>query len=120
MFKDRKEELRRLEEELLLEDEADSPQELPEDDPENTYLDDTDDFGQETEETYYNYSNGYGAYNAYNSDVTDEDLEEYSKKVYGNTGERKNRGLLILTLILLSAILCTLAWCYLRYKGVMQ
>ena len=120
MFKDQKEELRRLEEELLLEEEADCPEDLPEEDPEDAYLDDPDDFGQETDETYYNFSNGYGAYNAYNSDVTDEDMEEYSKKVYDDPSERKNRRLLILALILLSAILCTLAWCYLRYQGVIQ
>ncbi len=122
MFKDRKEELRRLEEELLLEAEIEAQEALlqQELDEAEALLDDPDDFGEETEETYYNYNNGYGEnFDAYNTDISDEDLEEYSQEVYrGNTGSG-NRGLVILALCLTAAILAVIAWCALRFSGVL-
>ena len=123
MFRDRKEELRRLEEELLLEEELEAREALLQQEPEEAeaLLDDPDDFGEETEETYYNYGNGYGepVFDAYNTDFSDEDLEEYSEDVYrGSTGSG-NRGLVILALCLTAAILAVIAWCALRFSGVL-
>ena len=129
MFKDRKEELRRLEEELLLEAEIEQQEALlqQELDEAEALLDDPDDFGEETEETYYNYSNGYGEalggygqdFDAYNTDFSDEDLESYSEEVYrGHTGSG-NRGLVILAVCLTVAILGVIAWCALRFSGVL-
>jgi len=117
MFKDRKEELHRLEEELLWEEEAARlEEELEEADP---LLDDPDDYGEETEETYYNYYNQYGTANAYNADLTDADLDAFSEQVYEGKVRRRHRRLIVLALTLLAAIMCVLAWCALRFTGVL-
>lgn len=121
MFKDKKEELRRLEAELLLEAQAEAEDarleaELEEAD---ALLDDSCDYGEESEETYYNYSNRYGSYRAYNTDRTDEDLEEYSDQVYE---EKKDTGigrLLGLAACLLAGIVVMLGWCVLKFKGIL-
>ena len=117
MFKDKKEELRRLEEALLMEDEPEEEAQLPEEEP-DVLSDDEYDFGEESEETYHNYSNRYGRVRAYNNDTTEEDLDAYSDDVY-NSENRKSMGCLSLLAVgLLVAIAIALGWCYLRYKGI--
>lgn len=121
MFKDKKEELRRLEEELLLEEEKEAEEARLEEELEeaDALLEDESDYGEESEETYYNYSNRYGNVRAYNNDHTDEDLDAYSDDVY-HSGDRKSIGCLsVLAVTLLVAIALVLGWCYLRFKGIL-
>ena len=112
MFKDTRKELQRLEAELLQEEAAEQ-----EEQEQDALLDDPDDFGEDTPEIYQNYSNHYGRIKAYNTDVTDEDLEEYSEEVYR---PRKRTDLLVLSAIamaLVAGILCVLAYWALRLWG---
>lgn len=119
MFKDKKEELSRLEAELLLEAEAEEEdarleEELEEDE---ALLDDENDYGQETNETYFNYSNRYGQIKAYNNDTADGDLDAYSNAVY--EGKKKGVGCItLLTMLLLVAVVLALGWYVLRFKGI--
>ena len=129
MFRDRQEELDRLQEQLLEED----PEELEEEyeDEDEEYLDaEVDDLlaandQGENPQTYNNYSNDYGrqlrnyasGYKAYNSDRTDEDLEEYSQQVHHPQKEKGITGLLILAMLLLLGIGGVLAWMLMRMKG---
>ena len=73
MFRDASEELERLQAELLAEEESENSQEPPEDQEKYEEFEDYDE-----PESYQNYANGY---NAYNTDISDEDLEEYSEDV---------------------------------------
>ena len=92
MFRDRKEELDRLEAALQASEEECSQEEA---------------FSEE--ETLPDFD-------AYNSDLTDEDLEEYSEAVY--EGSRpKGLGLLAFLLAALSVVLLALAWWLLKYGG---
>ncbi len=127
--KDKEEELQRLQQELLA-------QEEPVEDilPEEEYLDDdlVDTLLEEDTKTgaagvYQNFSNGYGkdlrnfasGYKAYNSDKTDTDLESYSEAVR----EPKKSGGLILFLLILMGLLCVTAAAlvvyYLRLGGIL-
>lgn len=119
MFKDKKEELRRLEEELLLEGQLEEEEARLEAELEEAQqlLDDEGDYGQTTEETYYNYSNRYGKVRAYNNDRADTDLDAYSHDVYAG----KKRGISSLTALavcLLTGIAVVLGWLVLKYKGI--
>lgn len=121
MFKDKKEELRRLEEALLLEaqqeeEEAQLEEELEE---AEALLESETDYGEESEETYYNYSNRYGRVRAYNNDTSDEDMDAYSDDVYNSENTKGLGGLTILAVCLLVAIVFVLGWCFLRYKGIL-
>lgn len=121
MFKDKKEELRRLEEELLLEaqleeEEARLEEELEEAD---ALLESETDYGEESEQTYYNYSNRYGKLRAYNNDTTDEDLDAYSDEVYTDKKEKGTMGLVLLAAGLLVGIVLVLGLFVLRFKGIL-
>lgn len=132
MFRDAKEELARLEAELLATERAEENDALleaflreedGEEDPLEDYLeDDVDfedmDFGDHPGMVYQNYSNNYGRNPqpraAYNSDRTDEDLNVYSDEVY--QGQKDNiRGLLITALVLLGGIFAVLLFWVFRY-----
>ena len=120
MFKDKKEELSRLEAELLMEAQAEEEDARLEAELEEAaaLLDDENDYGEESEETYYNYSNRYGKVRAYNNDTSDGDLEAYSNDVYSG-GKKKGIGCLtLLALALLVAIVFVLGWFVLRFKGI--
>lgn len=108
MFKDKKEELQRLEAALLEEE----PEEETED-----YLDADTDFGEETEETYYNYSNHYGCYDAYNPDISNEALEDYTDEVLQGKKDRLIPVLWVVAMGLLAGIFCVLAWWAVRFLG---
>ena len=115
MFKDTQEELKRLEAELLAQEQEEKALEAqPEDDREQPTV-------------YSNYSNRYGrdlrnyasGYRAYNTDRSDPELEAYSETVQQPDGER-SRGVLPLALtalVLLTAIVAVLAWLTLRVRG---
>lgn len=96
MFRDKDEELARLEEELL---EQDAPEEVPDDEEEA-------------------YEPPVQNVRAYNGDAADVDLEEFSDAVYTPTRNR-NTGLFALLFLLLCGIFCVLAWWILRYRGVL-
>ena len=100
MFRDKDEELARLEEELL---EKDTPQEVSEED------------SDDEEEEYESFD---GRLRAYNGDAADVDLEDFSDAVYTPTHNR-HTGLFALLFLLLCGIFCVLAWWILRYKGVL-
>ena len=93
MFRDTQKELARLEAELL----AEEPEELTE---QNT----------EPEEVPH--------YRVYNTDITDEDLEEFSEEVR-STGERSLSGFLTVLLCLLTAGLVALVVLFLREEGIL-
>ena len=97
MFRDRDEELNRLE--AALQDDGD--EELPE---------------EEYEEEEDGEEDTLPDFDAYNSDITDDDLEEFSEAVY--EGNQKRRlGLLAFMLAAVCVALATLAWCLLKYGG---
>lgn len=118
MFKDKKEELSRLEAELLLEAQAEEEEARLEKELEaaEALLDDENDYGEESEETYYNYSNRYGKIKAYNNDTADGDLDAYSEAVY--EGRKKTGCLTLLAVALLVAIVFVLGLFVLRFKGI--
>ena len=94
MFRDRDEELDRLEAAL----QEDPEEELSEEEYEDEEEEDLPDF------------------DAYNSDTTDGDLEEFSEAVY--EGNRKSRlGLLAFMLAAVCVMLAILAFCLLKYGG---
>lgn len=129
MFRDAKEELDRLQEQLLEEEE-----DLPEEDddegdgdfPAEKQLDDLldEDTAIPDAPVYRNFSNDYGrglrnfasGYRAYNGDKTDTDLDEYSEEVY--SGKKKNSGCCAGVLVLLLAAAAAVAvWWYLQGGG---
>ena len=124
MFKDKKEELKRLAEALM---EADAPTQVippleqPEEAPaeEEILPEEPYTFGKETPATYYNYANNYGRVPVRNTDHTDTDLEEFSDAVYEDPEPKGIRGLSILAACLLLAIAGVLAYYILRFKGVL-
>ena len=95
MFKDKKEELQRLEEALLLEaqQEEEEAQQKAELEEAEALLDDPDDFGEIDAEAYRNYANQYGQVKAYNTDRTDAQLEspENQSKSFGTGGSLTGR-----------------------------
>ncbi len=120
MFKDKKEELSRLEAELLLEAQAEEEEARLEAELEEAeaLLDDESDYGEESEETYYNFSNRYGKVRSYNTDTADGDLEAYSDMVYEGKKDKSIGTLTLLAAALLVAIVFVLGWCALRFKGI--
>lgn len=95
MPKDTDEELQRLESWLLAEEEEEAPQE-PSPAPLHSY--------------------GAGC-KIYNSDRTDEDLEEFSEKVFAPKKDNLT-GLMLIFVLLCLGIVCVLSWWLLRWKGV--
>ncbi len=78
MFRDASEELERLQAELLSEDEPEEALSPPPEE-EFPYEEEYEEsFPQEDDPVYPNYANGY---RAYNTDISDEDLEDYSEQV---------------------------------------
>ena len=121
MHKDTKEALQRLEAELLGDEELNH---LPDDDELDALLEeflrepDEEEAPRQSRTVYQNYSNGYGTgrigYQAYNTDVTDEDLDEYSDDVYEPQKESLT-GLLITAALLLLGIAGVLLWWGIRF-----
>ncbi len=130
MFKDRNEELQRLEQALLEEDEtmvftpveaAEPEEDMAEEDgllAEETLDELLDDVAPgKASVAYQNFSNDYGkAYTAYNSDVTDEDLDEYCEQVL-EPPKPSYTGLVILACLLALGILGFVIFMLLRAGG---
>ena len=102
MAKNMNDELRRLADGLLAEDEEAKQSDALED----FFLEDNDTTPADVQVPYRNFANGYQARTNQPSDV---DLERYSEEVYG--GKRpSNKPLIILALILLSCNIALLCW----------
>ena len=126
MFRDQEEELQRLQQELLAQEEPETEEEdedLLEDAELDALLKDTR--PSEDRMIYQNYSNGYGkdlrnyasGYQAYNTDNLDTDLDEFSRQV--REPQRKN-GPLVAAMLLAVAILVVVCWILWRYWGLLQ
>ncbi len=108
MFKDKEEELKRLQQ--LLQDAEE------EEDPEEEFEEAaTEEEPEEEPVIYHNYANRYGRISIYNNDTSDADLEEYSDEVY----KAKNKtGILVLVAIALAlaaGIMGVLSWWAAKY-----
>ena len=120
MFKDRDEELWRIQQALL----AEEPEEESDEDadflPEETTI-------SNGSGVYKNFSNSYGAslrnyasgYRAYNRDKTDDDLEEYSQDVWEGKPKGRLTGLVVAIVLLSLGILGILAFWAVRYGGIL-
>ena len=135
MFKDTQEELERLEEELLAEEE---PEELPEAEPEEWDFSQFDQDVFDQDEPTMIYPGGAHRFQqeldeaqrrpkstppvrARNTDRTDEDLEAYSDQVW-DPDSGKDRGLTylaILAVVLTAALVLVVAWWVLRFRGML-
>ena len=120
MSRDTDEELQRLQDALLQEDEeketvCEEDETLP-----NIVTDDT--FRIPDAGVYQNFSNDYGknlrnyatGYNAYNADKTDTDLDEFCETVLEEKRPHNLLWLPIVLLVILSAVICAVTWKYLR------
>ena len=122
MNRDREEELQRLENELLEQDDV-LDEETPEEDNEEFEEEDTR-IG-DAPAVYQNFANNYGkdlrnfasGYKAYNTDDLDVDLEEFSQEVQ----EEKTAApmwLPILLTLLIGAVVGAIVWFYLSLGGM--
>lgn len=120
MYRDRDAELRRLQEQLLEDEEPETDEELLDEETLDELLSDSQKSGDS--KVYQNFSNGYGkrlrnyasGYKAYNSDITDTDLERYSEEVR----KPKRAGCLLwLAALLLVVAAAVVIWVYLRLGG---
>lgn len=122
MFRDRQEELQRLEEALLAEEEYEaqlSPEQAQEEEDllSEDFLDELLEDTSPAKESvaYQNFSNAYGK--AYNSDRTDVDMEEYSETV--RKAKKDNFGWLIVVCLLLILLLGAAVWYVLHRGGIL-
>ena len=114
MFRDKEEELARLEELLEeVEDLLDETEDLPQEEE----IDFLEEPSGDTKE-YKNFANDYGKVTVYNADKADLDLEEYGDEVY-EPKEKKNTDLLVTAALLLVGILLVLSWWAIRFLGVL-
>ena len=133
MFQDAKEELKRLEQQLLAEEDEPVQEESAEDisseeleelkqllesDSEKPMITEDDDFDivRNFDGQVRNFANNY---KAYNSDKTDTDLESYSEEVRYPSQDRSESFLTVLALVLLAGILGILVWWLVRFKGLL-
>ncbi len=118
MFKDTKQELDRLEQELFSEPQEEPPVDILED-PELRRLlqeDVPEEVPVPQEPAIRNFANGY---QAYNTDGSDLDLDGYSDEVYQGQEGPRLRGLVIAVLLLTCGILTVVLWWVLRFKGIL-
>ena len=128
MFRDKDEELKRLQEQLLEEEE---PEEVPEDGDE--ILDEElldallgSDNQAENPKVYQNFSNDYGknlrnfasGYKAYNSDKTDEDLDSFSEAVLEPPKSGSLAWFILVLLVLMAAVVGAILWMYIGLGGI--
>ena len=123
MFRDEEEELRRLEQELLAEEEPQEQEEYLDDETIDALLDDPQ--PGDSPKVYQNFSNGYGknlrnyasGYKAYNADRTDTRPEELSEQVLSE--DKTGLGwLLALLIVLLGALVAAIVYLFLQLGGM--
>ena len=127
MFRDTKEELKRLEEELLAEEDLPKMEQDEEEISEETLskLMDGDtvvirqeDLEKAAKTRPARHGRYVGRYEAYNTDKADADLGEYSEEVRRPKKDRSILALSILALVLLAAIFGVLIWWLVRFRGL--
>lgn len=124
MYKDAEEELKRLEEALLEEEEQ--PEEMPEEDGQEEDLQELLEEAQriaglsDDSTQVYRWQEPLQDQTArvYNTDKTDEDLEEFSRAVQEEP-QKGITGLAITAITLAIAVLGVLIWWMIRYRGVL-
>ena len=123
MFRDRDEELERLQAQLFEDEEQETAEELLEEDTVEQLLEGEEQ--GENPDVYRNFSNDYGSnlrnfasgYKAYNTDKVDGDLEEFSREVM--TPPKKKGGCLTAMLFfLLTLALLTALWLLAKKEGL--
>ena len=114
MFKDREEELKRLEEELLEEELQEQPDEYEEDEEYDEEYEEEPENDADEDATRM-FTPVSRTYRVKNTDRTDVDLERYSKEV--EEGTQSNRGLAILLLLLCVGVAAVLLYYVLRLRG---
>ena len=120
-FKDKEEALRRLEAELLREEEEAWEEEEYEEEYEEGE-DWEEAAAEDPEETDWDESEGSPAayrvpYRAYNTDHVDGDLDAYGEEVYSAGKRSRGRWIAAGALIVLAAVLLVLAFLFARYGG---
>lgn len=127
MFRDTKEELKRLEEELLAEENLPPKTQSKEEITEETLSDlmggDTvvirqEDLEKAMKEKSARRGRYVGKYEAYNTDKADADLDTYREAVRSPKKDRSILFLSILALVLLAAIFGVLIWWLVRFRGL--
>jgi len=133
MFRDAQKELKRLEEQLLAEEddpiqeepsedisseELEKLKQLLESDSEESMVTEDDDFDivRNFDGQVRNYANNY---NAYNSDTSDIDLKSYSEEVQETENNRAVPFLTALAMLLMAGILGILAWWLIQFRGLL-
>ena len=116
MFKDRQEELRRLEEALLAEEaeeqwEAEETEEAEEDWAEEDWE------AEDIAEEWSAKKRRLPYVHAYNADRLDEDVEEFSRQIDTPAGKNRGRWIAAILLVLLAALLLTLAFLLALFQG---
>ncbi len=108
MFKDKEEELKRLQQ--LLQDAEE------EEDPEEEFEEAaTEEEPEEEPVIYHNYANRYGRVRIYNNDTTDRDLDVLSNEVYAPKKKVSIFVLVAIALALAAGIMGVLSWWAVRY-----
>ena len=126
MFRDREEELRRIQEQLLEDEEpeAEETDQLLDEDTLDALLSDSQQ--SQNPQVYQNFSNDYGknlrnyasGYKAYNSDRTDTDLDSFSEAVREPKQAGKLLWLAFVLLALAVAVVGAVLWLYLGLGGL--
>lgn len=113
MFRDKDQELERLTQALLEEEDEDPEEEYEDLEEEYEDFEDESDLDEEDwEEELYVHPRDY---RAYNTDITDTDLDAYSEEVH--RGKRGLSGLAILAWLLTMGIALVFMYLFLRYGG---
>ena len=127
MFRDTKEELKRLEEQLLAEEELPQKPQSEEENGEDplaalmggdTVVIRQEDLEKAAKTQPARRGRYVGKYEAYNTDKADADLKEYSEEVRAPKKDRSILALSILALVLLAAIFGVLIWWLVRFRGL--
>ena len=103
MFKDKEEELKRLQQLLQ---EADEEEE-PEEEFEEAVVDEEP---EEEPVIYHNYANRYGRVRIYNNDTADRDLDSFSEEVYAPKKKTNILVLVAIAMTLVAGIMGVLSW----------
>ena len=125
MFRDRDQELQRLQQQLLEEEEIPTPEEKDEDLLDEETVDALLESADQTGDAgaYQNFSNGYGRQPVetegrfYNADHVDVDLDEFSEDVCAPEKTRSYTGLLVFLLLCMLAALGFMIWLYRQMGG---
>ena len=112
MFRDRDEELKRLQAELLEEEEQETAEEEYLQEDVEQLLEDEEKVSDP--DSYRNFATGY---KAYNTDRVDEDLDDLSDAVLHGPDKKKG-GCLAVVFLLLTALLLAILWLVAKKEGL--